>query len=262
MKSIYKTTIGFIGAGGIASALAKGFCSAESFTGEVFMYDINPERTNSMKKLFPGKITIAESNQEVIEKAEVIIPALLPTILPQVAPKLKFRKENRIVHIAAGIKLDKAKEMFHPAYSVIRSVPLPFAAGRYGPVALYGNDPELKDLLGLIGFVVETQTEKELEILAVITGMMVSFHALTGETVKWGLSKGADFKSALQYTTSMNEALSVLMRNDCDEDIEAFLKENSTPNGTNEMGLKMMREADAYRTWLSALDKIAERYQL
>ena len=262
MKSVNDAIVGFIGAGGIATALAKGFCGAEAFSGKVYMYDPNPERTGAMKKLYPEKIVIAESNQELIDSAEVVFPALLPDVFRQIAPTLKFKEENRVVHVAGGIKLAEAEQWYKPAQSVVRSVPLPFAARQFGPVALFGKDEYIRDLLGLVGFVVETDTEKDLEALAVITGMMVSFHALVGETIKWGMSKGVEFQNALKYTTSMNEALSILMRLDCGEDIEAFLLENTTPHGTNEMGLKMMRDADAYRTWLEALEKIGKRYGL
>ena len=262
MKHMNDTAIGFIGAGGIAEALAKGFCGAESFSGKIYMYDPNPEKTNVMKKLYPEKIVIAESNQELIDAAEVIFPAVLPDVLRQIAPALKFKKENRVVHIAAGIKLSEVEPWFKPAQSIVRAVPLPFAARRFGPVVFYGNDAKTRELLELVGFIVETDTEKELEVLAAITGMMVSFHALAGETVKWGVSRGVGFHSALKYVTSMNEALSILMRHDCGGDIEAFLAENITPHGTNELGLKIMKNADAYRPWLEALDQIGKRYDL
>ena len=262
MNNVNNMAIGFIGVGGIATALAKGFCGAETFSGKIYMYDPNPDRTMAMKKLYPEKVIVAASNQELIDTAEVIFPALLPDVLRQIAPTLKFRKENRVVHIAAGIKLAEAESWFKPANSIVRSVPLPVTARRFGPIALFGDDAELRELLGLVGFVVETDTEKDLEVLSVITGMMVSFHALTAETVKWGVSKGVEFHNALKYVTSMNEALSILMRLDCGEDIEAFLTENTTPHGMNEMGLKMMRDADAYRTWLEALEKIGKRSNL
>jgi pyrroline-5-carboxylate reductase len=65
VKSILNTTIGFIGAGGIASALAKGFCASENFSGKIFMHNRSPEKTLAMKELFPDRICVAESNQEL-----------------------------------------------------------------------------------------------------------------------------------------------------------------------------------------------------
>ncbi len=127
---------------------------------------------------------------------------------------------------------------------------------------LYGDDVKSKALLGLLGSVLKVSTEKDLEILAAITGMMVSYYASVGETVKWGMSKGIDFQSVLQYTTFMNEALSTLMRNDCTENIETFLLENTTPCGMNELGLKIMRDSNAYKPWVEALEQIGKHYKL
>lgn len=257
-----KTTVGFMGTGGIATALAKGFCGSSDFNGQVFVFDRNPEKMGALKTLYPEKIVVAESNQNLIDNAEVVFPTLLPKVLREVAPSLTFRKENHIVQLAAGIKLAEAKPWFDPAQSLVRCVPLPFASRRIGPVVLFGDDPLSESLLALLGSVVKVSTEKDLEILAAITGMMVPYYAVVGETVKWGMSKGIDFQSALTYTTFMNEALSTLMRKDCTEDIEAFLLENTTPHGMNELGLKIMRDAGAYDKWSEALEKIGKHYGL
>lgn len=257
-----KTTIGFMGTGGIATALAKGFCGSPDFSGRVFVFDPNPEKTGTLKTLYPETVVVAESNQALIDNVDVIFPTLLPDILRDVAPTLTFRKENHIIQLAAGIKLSEAKSWFESAQSLVRCVPLPFASRRIGPVVLFGDDPLSESLLAMLGSVVKVSTEKDLEVLAAITGMMVSYYATVGETVKWGMSKGIDFQSALKYTTFMNEALSTLMRNDCTEDIEAFLLENTTPHGMNELGLKIMRDSGAYGPWIEALEQIGKHYKL
>jgi pyrroline-5-carboxylate reductase len=256
------TAVGFLGCGGIASALTEGLCGASDFTGRIFVFNRNPAKAEALEALCPDKVKAVRSNQDVVDAAEVIFPALVPDVLRQVAPSLRIRPENRIVHIAAGIKLAEARSWFEPAASIVRCVPLPFAARRMGPVVLYGEDAKCESLLALLGSVVKVGTEKDLEILAAITGMMVSYYALVGETVRWGMSKGIDFKSALDYTTLMNEALSVLMRNDCTEDIEPFLLKHTTPNGMNELGLRIMRGSGAYAAWTEALEQIGRRYGL
>jgi pyrroline-5-carboxylate reductase len=256
------TTVGFMGVGGIASALTKGFCDSGDFAGRVFLYNPHTEKSQALKERYPDKIVVTRSNQELIDSAEIVFPTMLPGVLREVAPSLVFRRENRVVHIAAGIKLGEIKECFAPARGVARCVPLPFASRRIGPVVLYGDDPEIEALLALLGSVVKVGTEKDLEILAAITGMMVSYYAVVGETIKWGMQKGIDFQRALEYTTFMNEALSTLMRSDCTEDIEKFLLENTTPRGMNELGLKIMRDSNAYKAWSEALEQIGRHYGL
>ncbi|MDL2264134.1 NAD(P)-binding domain-containing protein [Synergistaceae bacterium OttesenSCG-928-I11] len=255
-------TVGFIGTGGIASALAKGFCGSGDFRGKVHVYDLDPKRTEALRESYPDSVVVAKSNQEVIDAAEFVFPTLLPHILEQVAPSLTFRKENRVVHIAAGTKLSKATPWFEPAQSVVRAVPLPFASRRMGPVVLFGDDGKSEHLLSLLGSVVKVKTEKDLEVLASVTGLMVSYYGLMGEIVKWCTSRDMVFQDALDYTNLMCEALSQLMRKDCPEDIEHFLMEHITPQGTNELALNMLRERGAYAPWIEALDKIGLRYDV
>lgn len=254
--------VGFIGTGGIATALAKGFCSSPDFAGKVWVFDINPERTAALKDQYPEKIVVASTNQELADNVDVIFPTLLPDVLAKVAPSIKFRTENHIIHIAAGTKIAKAAPWFAPAGSIVRAVPLPFAARRIGPVVLFGDDKLSFDLLSILGDVVKVRTEKDLEVLAAVTGMMVSYYGLVGEMVRWCMTKDLDFRNALDYTTFMNEALSTLMRQDCTEDVEAFMLENTTPRGMNELGWNEMKRTEAYKPWVEALEKIGKHYDL
>lgn len=254
--------VGFIGAGGIASALAKGFSTSPDFSGKVYVSDINTERTSILRKQYPDKIVVAGSNQELVDNVDVVFPTLLPDVLEKVAPNINFRKENHVIHIAAGTKIKKAAPWFAPARSVVRAVPLPFAARRIGPIVLFGDDKVSLELLSLLGDVVKVKTEKDLEVLAAVTGMMVSYYGLVGEMVRWCMTKDLNFQSALDYTTYMNEALSTLMRQDCTEDIEAFMLENTTPRGMNELGWNEMKATNAYKPWVEALEKIGKYYDL
>lgn len=259
---VRKVNIGFMGTGGIATALAKGFCTSGGFDGVIWVFDRNEHKTDALKKLYPDKIAVAQSNQEVIDNANVIFPTLLPAVLREVAPTLRFNSENHIIHLAAGIKIKEAAPWFAPSASMIRTVPLPFASRLMGPVVFFGEDPLSEALLSLLGFVVKVEKERDLEVLAAITGMMVPYYALVGETVKWAVSKGIDFESAIKYTTAMNEALSNFMRSDCTEDMESFLIENTTPKGMNELGLNVARKAGVYKYWSDALEQIGKHYDL
>ena len=80
------------------------------------------------------------------------------------------------------------------------------------------------------------------------------------ESVRWGMDKGLDFRTALDDSSIMNETLSSFIRTDCGEDVESFLVENSTPGGVNELGLKLLRERGFYGEWREVLEKVYERY--
>ena len=255
--------VGFVGTGGIASAIARGLCANPEFTGKIYLsVHKNRTRADEIKALAPDRVVVTESNQEILDRAEVVFPALLPKVLPAVVQELRFRKANHIIHIAAGTKLSISAPWYAPAGSVVRSVPLPFAAKRIGPVVLYGDDQLSRDVLSLLGSVVKVKTEKDLEVLAAVTGIMVSYYGLVGEIIGWCKTKGMDFQNARDYTCFMNEALSTLMRLECSEDVKAFMLDNTTPGGMNELGWTIMKQTEAYKPWFEALEKIGKHYDL
>lgn len=260
MNGSVKADVGFIGCGGIASALTRGLCSSDGFKGIVYVYDHHAEKTEAVKADYPDRIVVVSSDQEVVDNAQVIVPAIVPAALEKVAPGLKFERRHHIIHLAAAVKLAQAAPWFSPAQAMVRAVPLSFAARRIGPIVLFGDDGLSESLLSLVGTVVKVEREKDLEVLAAVTGVMVPYYGLVGEIVRWCMSRGMDFRSAMDYTCFMNEALSKLMRMDCTEDIDAFMSANATPGGMNELAWGEMKAADAYKPWRLSLDKIGRKY--
>lgn len=254
-------TLGFIGTGGIASAMVRGFCSAPDFSGEIILsVHKHREKADELKSLFPGRISISESNQAVVDGSDVVFICVLPKQHVEVVRALRFRPDQRVMHITGCTGLADSLKLYAPAKSAARAVPLPFAARRTGPLLFYGGDETLAELMSLIGSLVRVEDEHGLEVLGAVTGMMVPYYALLGESVRWGMDKGLDFRTSLDFTSRMHEVLSSFMRTDCGEDVESFLVENSTPGGVNELGLKLLRERGFYGDWREVLEKVYERY--
>ena len=256
---VVNTSVGFIGTGGIATALAKGFCNSPDFAGKVYVYDINVKRTSALKALFGEKIVVSDSSQDLLREAETVFPALRPEVLREIAPSLEFRPSNRVIHIAAGIRLAEARPWYSEARSVVRAIPLPFASRRMGPVVLYGDDDVCRDMLSLVGCVLKVPEEDHLDVLSSVTALMVPYFALVAEAGEWCAAKGMDKKDAIDYVCLMNGALSHLMRDECG-DIEGFMRENTTPGGLNDFALCFLRESGAYAPWARTLDQVYERF--
>ncbi len=253
--------LGFIGTGGIASAMVRGFCSSPEFSGKIYLsVHKHREKADALKALAPERISVCESNQAVADCADVVFICVLPEQHMEVVRALRLREDQRVMHITGGVKLADSLALYAPARSAARAIPLPFAARRTGPMLFYGTDETLASLMALIGTLVRVNDERELEILGPVTGMMVPYYALLGESVRWGMEKGLGFRAALDYSSLMNEVLSSFMRTDCGEDVESFLVENSTPGGVNELGLKLLRERGFYGEWREVLDAVYERY--
>ena len=98
-------TLGFIGTGGIASAMVRGFCASPDFSGRINLtVHKNRDKADALKKLFPDRISVHESNQAVADGSDVVFICVLPQqheevvrgLAPELAAEVAAR-EARIV---------------------------------------------------------------------------------------------------------------------------------------------------------------------
>ncbi|HRX82310.1 MAG TPA: pyrroline-5-carboxylate reductase, partial [Pirellulaceae bacterium] len=102
-----KMSIGFIGAGQMATALARGFVAAELVRADgVVAFDPFQEAATRFAELVPGS-QIAASNQAVVKAADVVILAVKPQSIADVMRELAKAKvgQTLFISIIAGTPL-------------------------------------------------------------------------------------------------------------------------------------------------------------
>src|ERR1700733_13837491 len=116
--------IGFLGAGKMATALAKGFVRAEIvFPREIIAGDFYGVARNNFAKETGAK-TVA-SNTEVLKFANVLILATKPDQVPTALAEIRdnFTKNHLLISIAAGVTLAKLENFLPAGARVIRVMP-------------------------------------------------------------------------------------------------------------------------------------------
>jgi pyrroline-5-carboxylate reductase len=116
--------IGFLGAGKMALALAKGFIKAGLINAECLLASDPFEAARNSFAKESGATTIA-SNPDVLAFARVLILAVKPD---QVAPLLAevrgaFTQRHLLISIAAGVGIGKVEGALPPGARVIRVMP-------------------------------------------------------------------------------------------------------------------------------------------
>ncbi len=82
-------SLGFIGAGQMARALAQGFVAAGLIESRrVSAYDPVPAALGDFCSLVRGS-SAAASNRQVVERSDVVLLAVKPQMIPAVAAELK-----------------------------------------------------------------------------------------------------------------------------------------------------------------------------
>jgi pyrroline-5-carboxylate reductase len=120
MKRITKT-IGFIGCGNMGGAILAGIVSSNIVSRRsVFIFDNDKEKLGRLKKRYG--VVAARSNDEVIDRADIIVVAVKPQMLNDLGISLKNNKDKVIVSILAGTTIKKLENAFKTA-RIVRTMP-------------------------------------------------------------------------------------------------------------------------------------------
>eukprot|EP00434_Breviolum_minutum_P042949 symbB.v1.2.038252.t1/scaffold5895.1/size24310/2 len=106
------SSIGVVGVGTIGSALIRGLLSPGPGAPELPRVVLSPRGALKAKALaedFPN-VVIAKSNQEVVDEVECVIVAVLFKQVNEVFGGLKFRAEQKVMTLTAGLLPTRLKE--------------------------------------------------------------------------------------------------------------------------------------------------------
>jgi pyrroline-5-carboxylate reductase len=244
--------IGLIGAGNMASALARGL-------GEpVLVHDVDPVRSEALAEAVGAEVL--DSNTAVAERADAVVLCHKPAQLGQVAAEIGG-VVKAAVSILGGTPVE-AVERAYPGKPVYRFMPnIPAEVGRgvfcYAPGALAAEGPEeeILDLFGRAGTVVRLP-EPLIEPATALMGCGPAFFALVVEAlvdagVRHGLSPE---QAALMATETMAGTAEVLREHDLDT--LALRRRVTSPGGSTARGLDALEAGGVRSAFSDAVDAV------
>lgn len=256
-------SIGFIGAGQMAKALAQGFVRAKLLAAErIIACDPVPSAIEQFQAACPGARSAA-SNVAVAEQSDVLLLAVKPQSMPAVIAELAGHVAGKlVVSIAAGIPLAKLRDL--KTERIIRVMPnTPCLIGKGASAYSLGSGATAADgelvgkLLSAVGLAFQVD-EKHLDAVTGLSGSGPAFayvviEALADGGVKMGLPR--DVALALAAQTVGGAAEMVLSQHEH----PAVLKDRvASPGGTTIAGLAAL-EAHGLRGALIAAVEAATR---
>ena len=119
-----KETIGFIGAGNMATALISGLINSDQSASKIIASSPEQEQLEKLSKDFGIKTT--NNNLEIVDNSDIVILAVKPNIVQAVIDEIKdvaTDKDILIISIAAGVKIEKIESQLGSPMRVIRAMP-------------------------------------------------------------------------------------------------------------------------------------------
>jgi pyrroline-5-carboxylate reductase len=259
--------LGFIGAGRMATALAKGCVEARVASGaSITASDPHASARESFAQAVEGA-NVTPDNQAVLASADAVVLAVKPQTMPQVLANLRPHAEPRhlFISIAAGVTLAKLAAALPAGARLVRVMPnTPCLVGlgsscfSRGGSATSADVALVEKLLSSVGSVHEVEEDK-LDAVTGLSGSGPAFvysviEALADGGVAAGLPEQLALKLAAETARGAAAMLLATGRS------PAELREQVTsPGGTTVAGLAAMDRLDAAGAIRAAVEAAAKR---
>jgi pyrroline-5-carboxylate reductase len=247
--------LGFIGAGNMASALARGI-------GEpVLVSDVDAARAEALAEELGGEALA--TNAEVAARADAVVLCHKPKQLAEVAEEAAG-EAKAVVSILAAVRTSQLEEAYPglPVYRFIPNIPAEVRQGVLcyspGSRASEGPEREVLDLFGRVGSVIPLADEALIEPAMALMSSGVAFVALVAEAVAdAGARHGLERQDAVRMAVETMGGTAA-WAGAHEFDLEGLRARVATPGGVTERGLQALEERGLRDVCQAYVDTVVE----
>ena len=250
--------LGFIGTGNISSDVITGICNSKISFKRIVVSPRNKQKAQKLKKKFK-RVSIAKSNQDVIDKSDWVFLGVLPKVGEKILPRLNFKTNQTIVSFISTINYAQLKKIVKKKARIVRAIPMPPISLGKGPVPIFPPDKKVKNFFDKIGTTIEIKSEKLSKNFWAISGSMASFYELLKVLSDWLVKKKLKRNQAQKYITSLYSALAALAAVHAEKNLKNFVVESQTPGGLNWQGVNELRKSGYFKSLEKSINNILKR---
>ena len=258
--------LGFIGCGNMASAIMSGIISNGLIQAdEIIGADVFAPCKEKAKETLG--IQIAESNMEVVQKADAFVLSIKPQFYAQVIAEIKdYVKENQIIiTLAPGKTLNWLEEQFGKPVKIVRTMPNTPAMVQEGMTAACASTSVTAEELAYVCDIlkafgdVEVIPEKLMDAVVAVSGsspayVFMMIEAMADAAVAEGMPRNQAYKFAAKAV--MGSAKMVLETGKHPGELKDMV---CSPGGTTIEAVKVLEETGFKSALMQAMEVCAEK---
>ena len=249
--------LGFVGCGTIAAAIVTGLNSS-GHGQAIVVSPRNAEVAAGLARRFPN-VTVAATNQAVLDACDVAVLAVRPQILAAVLPELRFRPDHEVISLVPVTSLAYLRSATAPAATVTRAVPMPMVARRQGPTAIYAATPVARRLFDSLGSTIEPSDEKCFDAFTAATALMATYFRFLETAAEWLRARGVAADQADRYVRQLFWGLAGTALASPQRTLGELADEHQTRGGLNEQVRTHMEGKGMFAELTNALDAVLAR---
>lgn len=263
LKEENMSTIGVIGVGEIASAMVEGLSAGTATTENGggpetgLRFVLSPRNAERARHLADTIETaeVAESNQEVVDRSDLIVLAVLPQQAAGALGALDIPAEKTLVSAVAGIPTDELSALLPHDPDIVRIIPLPAVRERKGVTAMFPADGDVEALLDLLGGSVTAADETKFSTLSAVTATMSAHFAFLQTITAWLVDRGWDQADADHFIRGQFVGLGTTL-DQSEAPIADLVPAHETPGGLNEQVNRDWMDDTNRANLAAALDRV------
>jgi len=245
--------LGLIGAGNMASALARGI-------GEpVLVHDIDAAKAEQLAAELGGEAV--DSAPALAERADVVVLCHKPQQLHEVAEQISARAIASILAATTTAQIEAAYPDT-PVYRFIPNIPAEVRKGVLcyvrGSRAAQGPESEILELFGRAGTIIGLDDEPLIEPAMALMSCGPAFMALVAESfADAGAQHGLPRDDAMRMVVEAMGGTAAYLAESA-YDTGALKRRVATPGGATERGLIRLEEEGIVNVCRAAVDAVVE----
>ena len=260
-------SIGFIGGGNMAESLIGGLLASGHKASLIHVSE--PEKSRRSRLLAEYGVHCVEDNNELVERADLLLFAVKPQLLQQVALPLRNRiqeKQSLIISIAAGVRSADLEQWLGGELAIVRVMPNTPALVRAGASALYANHRvgneqknQAESIIRSVGLTVWLDNEAQMDIVTALSGSGPAYifrviEAMEDAATRTGLAR--ETSRLLAIETVLGAAKLAVESEDSPTELRQKV---TSPGGTTEQGLKQLEQGGIEQLFENAINAAVDR---
>jgi pyrroline-5-carboxylate reductase len=252
--------LGIVGVGSIAEAIIIGLCEGEDDPPSIHLSPRSAVRASRLAARYPS-VHVVDSNQTVVERADVVLLCVRPQDAPAALSDLAFRAQHAVISVMAGVPIADLRPLAAPAGVLVRAIPLPAVARRAGLTAIHPRHQLARAIFEPLGGVIAVDDERAFDALSASTATIAAHLAYLDTISRWLANRGIPQTDATRYVAAVFGGLSGTLLGTPADDFGNLADEYATAGGTNEQFLAALRRAGIFDVVDRALDEVAHRLE-
>jgi pyrroline-5-carboxylate reductase len=274
-------TVGFIGCGTIASAIATGMATQTSVNVDsIVVSRRSKSKSTLLREQFPHLVDVADDNQQIVDQCQYIFLTVLPQQTSSVLRSLNFTPNQTLISLVSTACLEDLvrDSKLNPA-QVSKMICLPSVAKHHGvclhcfsskEASLTPANAILTQLFTAMGGVVTLDSESDLQACMMTTCTMGPIYGMMKQSRDWLLQSTDNnlTKEQASYLVIKQMIGAVLdadrigadgSTSETDPDRLEMLIEEQTPGGLNEQALANYERLGGPAGQVQVMDAILSR---